>query len=214
MSLDRERAEQDLHVIRSLMERATVYRAISAPTAFCAALFSIGGAITVHQADLRSRQFAAVWLVVLVLALLANTFFVWREAKRDRRPLISAPMKMAMRAVIPCLIIPAAVTIWFLGVGYLGGQELLLVGAWVAFYGLALLSTTIFAPRSLVILGWCFLISALGLPVIANSDLVTLNGAELANLLMAITFGGYHLVYALCTWRRRARAEVPELSFE
>ena len=38
---DRARAEEDLRVIRSLMERATIYRAISAPTAFVAGVLSI-----------------------------------------------------------------------------------------------------------------------------------------------------------------------------
>lgn len=202
MLADHERAEEHLRVIRSLMERATIYRAISAPTALCAAVLSLAAALYVYHGEPRPRSFAFVWLVVLVLALAANTLFVWREAKRDQRPFISAPMRMAIRAVAPCLIIPAAMTVWYLTTGYLGAQEMLLVAVWIAFYGLCLLSTSLFAPRSLVVLGWCFSLSALAIPLVASNAPDDVSTVQLPNLLMAVTFGGYHLVYSVCTWRR------------
>ena len=208
MTAERDRAEEHLRIIRSLMERATIYRAISAPTALCAAVLSIAAAFYIQASEPRPRSFAIVWLVVLVLALAANTLFVWREANRDGRPFVSAPMTMAIRAVTPCLIIPAALTIWYLTTGYLGAQELLLVAIWIAFYGLGLLSTSLFAPRSLVVLGWCFLLSALAIPVVTANAPEEI-GLQLPNLLMGVTFGGYHLVYALCTWRRKGAEESP-----
>ena len=45
---DRFRAEEDLRVIRTLMERATVYRAISAPTALVGGVLSISSAVLIH----------------------------------------------------------------------------------------------------------------------------------------------------------------------
>ena len=214
MVADRTRAEEHLRVIRSLMERATTYRAISAPTALCAALLSFGAAIYLRAGDVHPRDFATTWLIVLVLALAANTLFVWREATRDGRALFSAPMRMALRAILPCLVLPAAVTLWFLNTGYLGAQELLLVGTWIAFYGLALLATSIFAPRSLAILGWCFLLTALAVPLIAASENEFVSSAELPNVLMALTFGGYHLVYALCAWPRKRPRPSGDISSE
>lgn len=209
MTAEQQRAEEHLRFIRSLMERATIYRAISAPTALCAAVLSIGAASYIYRAEPRPRSFAIVWLVVLVLALAANTLFVWREAKRDGRRFISGPMQMAIRAVTPCLIVPAALTIWYLTTGYLGAQELLLVAVWIAFYGLCLLSTALFAPRSLIVLGWCFLVSALAIPVVSANIADDAAAVQLPNLLMAVTFGGYHLIYALCTWRRKGAEESP-----
>jgi hypothetical protein len=38
---ERERAEEDLRVIRTLMERATIYRAISAPTALAGGVLAV-----------------------------------------------------------------------------------------------------------------------------------------------------------------------------
>src|ERR1051326_7973300 len=133
MTDQRAKAEDDLRIIRSLMERATVYRAISAPTALVAGLLSIAAAVTVFLSNkndfgsqLVGRGFALVWLIVLLFALAANAFFIRREAVRNGRPFISPAMKLALRAIAPCLVLPLAVTLWFFQTGYLGNQELLL----------------------------------------------------------------------------------------
>jgi hypothetical protein len=212
MDQERSKAEADLRVIRSLMERATVYRAISAPAALVAGFLSIFAASAIYLNDqtrlnrpIEGRAFAAIWLVVLVLAVAANAFFIWREAKKDGRPFISSGMKLSLRAIAPNLLIPAAVTLWFLVSGYKGAAEQELVVVWIAFYGLALLSTALFAPRSLVCLGWAFLLTALALPALRNviGDLP----GNLPNVAMGITFGLYHLIYAVCAWPRRRAGE-------
>ncbi len=214
----RSKAEEDLRVIRSLMERATIYRAISAPTALLGSALSILSAIVILEADrflgraIRPREFAIIWIDVLVLTVIANAFFVWREAKSSGRPFISSGMKLALRAIVPNLLVPAIFTIWFLRIGFLGAVELELVVIWVVFYGLALLSTALFAPRSLAILGWVFLLSGVGVAVVANA----LEGLtdDAPNLIMGITFGLYHLIYALCTWPRKSSARSEQLADE
>jgi hypothetical protein len=214
---DRTTAEENLRVIRTLMERATTYRAISAPSALVAGLLSTlaaGGVYFNNEVrpilgrTVRPREFVFVWIGVLILAGLANAFFVWREAKEAGRPFLSSGMRLALRAIAPNLLIPAAFTLWFYETGYLGARELELVTVWVAFYGLALLSTALFAPRSLAILGWAFLLSSLSIPVLMNAidDLTD----DVPNTVMGVTFGLYHLIYAVATWSRRgARDAVP-----
>ena len=218
MNNERSKAEEDLRVIRSLMERATVYRAISAPAALVAGFLSIFAAAAIYlngQTGInrlaQGRAFAAIWLIVLILAAAANAFFIWREAKKDGRPFVSSGMKLSLRAIAPNLLISAALTLWFL-VGYKGASELGLVAAWIAFYGLALLSTGLFAPRSLVCLGWAFLLTALALPALRNAvgDLP----ANLPNIAMGITFGLYHLIYAVCAWPRKRADEIEQFAVE
>jgi len=221
MNNERSKAEEDLRVIRSLMERATVYRAISAPAALVAGFLSIFAAAAIYLNDQTSlsinwpaqgRVFAAIWLTVLVIAVAANAFFIWREAKKDGRPFISSGMKLSLRAIAPNLLIPAAVTVWCLVSGYKGAAEQELVVVWIAFYGLALLSTSLFAPRSLVCLGWSFLLTALALPALRNAvgDLP----ANLPNIAMGITFGLYHLIYAVCAWPRKRADEIEQFAVE
>ena len=220
MDQERSKAEEDLRVIRSLMERATVYRAISAPAALVAGFLSIFAAAAIYLNDqtslthrpVQGRAFAATWLVVLLIAVATNAFFIWREAKNDGRPFISSGMKLSLRAIAPTLLIPAAVTVWFLVSGYKGAAEQELVVVWIAFYGLALLSTGLFAPRSLVCLGWAFLLTALALPALRN--VVGELPANLPNIAMGITFGLYHLIYAVCAWPRKRADEIEQFAVE
>ena len=202
-------AEEDLRVIRTLMERATVYRAVSAPSALVAGLLSLlaaGGVYINNEVrpvlgrTVRPREFVVAWIVVFILSALANAYFLRREAISSGRPFVSSAMRLALRAIIPNLLIPALFTIWFFQTGYLGAQELQLVAVWVAFYGLALLSTSLFAPRSLVLLGWAFLLVSLSIPVLANvvDDLTD----DAPDSIMGITFGVFHVAYAILTWPR------------
>lgn len=207
---DRSSAEEDLRVIRTLMERAATYRAISAPAALVGGGLSLLSALFIARSDIllgramRAREFVMIWVVVLALTMMANALFVGREAKSSGRPFISSGMKLALRAIAPTLIVPAIFTFWFLRIGYLGGLELELVAVWVVFYGLALLSTALFAPRSLAILGWAFLLTGVSVPVSANA--VEGLSTDVPNFVMGIAFGSYHLIYALFTWPRKPRA--------
>ena len=219
MDQERSKAEADLRVIRSLMERATVYRAISAPAALVAGFLSIFAAATIYLNNqgsmnrlVHGRGFAVVWLIVLILAAATNAFFIWREAKKDGRPFISSGMKLSLRAIAPNLLIPASVTLWFLVSGYKGAAEQELVVAWIVFYGLALLSTGLFAPRSLVCLGWAFLLTALAIPALRNAlgDLPE----NLPTIAMGLTFGLYHLIYAVCAWPRKRADEIEQFAVE
>src|SRR4051794_37215908 len=208
-------AEEDLRVIRSLMERATAYRAVAAPSALVAGILSLlsAGFIywnnEVHQfigRAIRPREFVICWICVFVLSALTNGYFLWREAAASGRPFVSSGMRLALRSIVPTLLIPALFTIWFFQTGYLGAQELQLVAVWVAFYGLALLSTALFAPSSLRFLGWAFLIASLSIPVLSNlvDDLTD----DAPDSIMGLTFGVFHVIYAIFTWPRgRAAGE-------
>lgn len=207
---EHSKAEEDLRVIRTLMERATTYRAISAPTALVGGILSILSSFLIQMASepanplgrtIRPREFVFIWIDVLILTAAANAFFVWREAKNSGRPFISSGMKLALGSIAPNLLVPAIFTIWFLRVGYLGAVELELVAVWVIFYGLALLSTALFAPRSLAFLGWAFLLTGISVPVVANA--VERLSDDVPNLVMGVTFGLYHIIYAACAWARK-----------
>src|SRR5204862_5053695 len=150
---------------------------------------------------LRSREVAMIWIVVLALTMIVNVFFVSREAKNSGRPFVSPGMKLALRAIAPTLIVPAIYTVWFLKLGYLSGSELNLVAIWIVFYGLGLLSTALFAPRSLALLGWAFLLTGISIPV--TTEFAEGLSTNIPNFFMGVTFAGYHLVYAGFAWARR-----------
>jgi hypothetical protein len=206
-------AEDHLRVIRSLMERATVYRAISAPTALAGGLLGLATSAAIWWSDYRqgpeapgfdARLFTEIWLVVLALVLGLNAFFVRREARRNGRIFLSSGARLAARAIAPCLVLPAATTVWFFKNAEPIDKEIL-VAVWIIFYGLSLLATAHFAPRSLVMLGWAFLLSGVIYMFWPKSFLSDPRGMT-PNLVMGFTFGLYHLVYAICVWPRHAAA--------
>jgi hypothetical protein len=206
--------DERLPVIRALIERGVVYRAITARVALIAGVLSIltataiylnnEGILTVGRA-VRPREFVVLWLITFVIAADATAFLFWWEARRQSRPFFSPEFRLVMRTVFPYFLIPAAFTSWYYNTGYLGARELELVAVWTASYGLALLSTSAFAPPALSRLGWAFLLTTVAVPAIMN--VIDFNFSfDLPNALMGLTFGLYHLIYAACTWRRRSAA--------
>ena len=154
MDQERSKAEEDLRVIRSLMERATVYRAISAPAALVAGFLSIFAAAAIYLNDqtstnrpVQGRAFAAIWLIVLVIAVATNAFFIWREANEGWPPVYFVRNQISTARYRAEPAYSGGGHLWFLISGYKGAAEQELVVAWIAFYGLALLSTGLFAPR-------------------------------------------------------------------
>jgi hypothetical protein len=207
---DNSTAEQNLGAIRGLIERAQIYRTVSSRTALIGGVLSIltAGAIYVNDEvtrildrPVRPRELAFAWLGVLFLTVIVSVLFLWRAARNSDGVVNSRRMKLALRTIAPYLLIPAAFTGWFLTTGYLGAAELDLVVVWIAFYGLMLLSTALFAPRSLALLGWAFLLTSLSVPVL--SDVLDNRVGDVPTVLMGVTFGLYHLIYAAFNWPRK-----------
>src|ERR1700749_1079744 len=98
-------AEEHLRVIRSLMEKATIYRAVSAPTALAGgvlALIAIAPPVRALVAPLgHDTSFHGRWLFALFLTLAVNGGLILREARRRGDPLVSPGMRAAFRALIP-----------------------------------------------------------------------------------------------------------------
>jgi hypothetical protein len=177
---DSDSASRQLRVIRSLMERATIYRSISAPTAFVGGLLSLGGFATAYYAKhhrqhpLSPTEFLIVWLVILALTGLTNAIFLSRGAARRSESFFSPGMRCAFTSLAP------------------------------AFFSAGLLATQHFAPRSLVALGLTFFVAGSGLLVSWKHFFMPNPHVEPSALvvsgIMAATFGGFHLAYAAVVW--------------
>ena len=182
-------AAGQLQTIRMLMERATVYRAISLPAAL------LGGLLALPAAWLASSgggtRFLLVWFSALAIAGSFNLWQLVRQAKEESRPFFSSGFRLAMRALVPPLLAGGVVG----GQFALHGHTLPCAATWVLCYGLALLASREFAPRSIVRLGSAFFVVGL-LSVIVLGSIPDLGPLTPANVLMAATFGLLHLAYA------------------
>jgi hypothetical protein len=207
-------AEDNLRVIRSLMERATIYRAISAPTALVGGLLCVIACALLYFAFAPSRYedvvayhfwFFTTWFAALALTIAANTFFIWRGARQRGEPFISSGMKLALISLLPSML---CAVFFILFVYKFIHASFFLPAVWMLCYGLGLLATSHFAPRSMILLGWVFLVAGfVAFPFLLHCD-YTFSGPPnfyaASNFLMGTTFGLFHIIYAACTWPRKS----------
>jgi hypothetical protein len=204
MTTQQEAAEQ-LRVIRSVMERATIFRALSGETAL------IGGAAALAAAwlseDQHSWYWARWWLAGLLGVIAFNVFQIYRVKVAHDRPFWSSGLRIALRGALPSLIAGG-----FIGLIFVRGDQVRPAACmWILHYGLALLAIREFAPKSMVWLGWAFVIfgvsSLAGVSGVVDHLSImmqNLNGSRL----MAIAFGGFHLIYGALIVTTARREEV------
>ncbi|MCW1885278.1 hypothetical protein OKA04_11105 [Luteolibacter flavescens] len=203
MTTHQEAAEQ-LRVIRTMMERATIFRALSGEAAL------IGGAMSLAAGwiseDRHGWKWGSVWLGGLAIVLVFAIWQLLRAAHAHKRIVWSHGLKVALRGATPSLVVGGFVGLLYLRSG-MPGAEMLSACFWILHYGLALLAIREFAPKSMIWLGLAFLI--VGLAALAGMTLFQTMQPMLAKVgasgLMAITFGGFHLLYgaAIVTTTRR-----------
>jgi hypothetical protein len=183
-----DEAADHLRVIRQLMERSTIYRAISAPSALVGGLAAIILSWWQSTHAFSSRSFHRSWLALFVILALFNLALLGREARRRGEVLVSPGMKLALRALAPPLF-----------AGFLFGLNFIIdhspsmcALSWAVFYGLALLATGGFAPVSITRLGAAFVAGGLVLLVLFRLSMFSLT----TPMIMGLTFGVLHLAYA------------------
>ena len=202
----RTEAEENLRIIRSLMEKATVYRAISAPGALVAGIgavaVAIGGWWLSHPSlSVPSPQFRFVvpWLGLLVIVGVVNLALLARDAGRRGEPFVSSGMRLALRAMLPAMLGGGVVALPF------SSAPALVASLWVLFYGIGLLAASHFAPKSICWLGRAFFAAGFLLFASMWLDALWLRVSDFAlagHFIMGATFGLFHLIYAGCTWPR------------
>jgi hypothetical protein len=144
----------------------------------------------------------------LVVVLGFYVFQVFRMKAVDHRPFWSRGLRTALRGAFPSLIAGG-----FLGLLFVrGGNDVAAAGMWIVHYGLALLALREFAPKSMVWLGWAFVVFGV-FSLAGVTDIVHLDQSWLmrvnASRLMAIAFGGFHLVYGGLIVTTGKREETP-----
>lgn len=205
-----ETALEHLRVIRTLMERAHIYRAVSAPAAFTGGVLALGlAAYGVYQnavlfsQTFRWPQFLTAWLVLLLVCTVLNLVLLMRESKGRGLPFVTDGLRTALRCVTPPLLAGGVV-----GIGLIVYEDQIELAAllWILCYGLALLATASFAPRSILWLGRAFLWSGLALSLFwfIGGGLGMIQRPEAAaSLLLGLTFGLFHIIYAIVVFLRK-----------
>lgn len=197
---DPDKALEHLKVIRGLMEKATVYRAVSVPTAIIGGLLALVASAAFYflgeQFDTATT--VAIWLGIAVLVNAIHHGLIWRAAQTEGEPYLSSGLRMALKALLPPMFVGGV-----LGLALAYGPAADLVATtlvWITFYGLALMATSGFSPRSLRVLGLAFTLTGSLLLTVhwagGAQSASSISPQRMAAILMAMTFGLFHLLYA------------------
>ena len=179
-------AEENLKMIRNLMERSTQYSTFSGLSGVFAGIVSIVGCLitrSMGNVDARPIEFIATWILVILVAVGADYLLAKRRAADVGKHVLSRLGRQMVIASVPGLGSGALLTLYFM-------QHKMLENVfpvWMLCYGIAVCATGLFSQREVAYLGVAFLIAG------AFSLLMPVSGL----LMMAITFGGFHIAYAL-----------------
>jgi hypothetical protein len=210
--MDPQHAAQQLEIIRTLMERAALYRRALAPTTLLTGALGCVAAAVGWLADLGSpRAFGWYWMLVGCVGLVGAFLIIRRQALREREPFWSPPTRRVAQALLPALF--AGVFAGGLAVGPVWRDPLQLwwlPGIWMVLYGCAMHAAGFFMARGIKWFGWAFLLAGCALLAVLTERSYASGMPALrhAHALMGATFGGLHLVYGLYLHLTEARKKV------
>ena len=183
-----DRAMDNLRYIRETMERAGSFTAVSGW-----GVVTIG-ATALIAAWVASRAAApvtwlVVWVVEAMLALAIGVVSVALKARAAGMPLLSGPGRKVALSLSPPLLAGAALT----AVLFHGGLFALLPGMWLLLFGVGIVAAGSFSVRIVPVMGMSFML--LGM-------IAFLLPGSWGNALMALGFGGLHILFGFLIARR------------
>lgn len=143
-------------------------------TALCAA--------GVASLQTTARAWLAVWALEAVLAVGIAGWTMRRKARRAVGPLFSTPGRKFALSFCPPVLVGAVLTVALARSGTVG----VLPGVWLLSYGAAVVAAGAFSVSTVPVMGLCFM--AIGCAAL-------LGPATWHTPLLALGFGGLHLVF-------------------
>ena len=191
-----EEARENLRVIRQTMERSTKYSTLSGISGVLVGLAGIAGVVAtwvlgpgaaIYHHPLR---LASIWIVTLFTAIGIDLICNKRRAARVGKHIVSSLGAHIVLAALPAFFAAGILTYFFF-------QHHLLIylwGVWMLCYGLAICAVGLFSVRPATYLGSAF--------VIAGAATLLMPAVPYHLIMMAVTFGGFHILYGVLMARR------------
>lgn len=199
-------AEENLRVIRGVMERSTRFSTFSGPSGILAGSFAIVGCL-VHRfvvaplpQDSRYTAMLLTWAAVVFAALATDYLLTKRRARMVGKYIRSHLGRQILIACTPGLGMGALITLYLLSNRRLED----VFPFWMLSYGVAVSAVGLFSQREVSRLGWAFLaagVFSFALKFALPHDI----WIAVALLLMAVSFGGFHIVYGFAVSGREDR---------
>jgi hypothetical protein len=197
-------AEENLRIIRDLMERSTKYSTFSGLSGVLAGLVSIAGCLVQYFViDPLSKPgwntaFLLNWSVVILLAIGFDYLLTKRRAPLVGKRIVSRLGKQMVLAAAPGLGSGALLTLVLLQQGLVAP----IYALWMLAYGTAVCSIGLFSQKEVSRLGWAFLAAGSVTLLLQSTAASAVSSAQIGLVMMAVAFGGFHIAYGLLVSRR------------
>jgi hypothetical protein len=182
------RAMDNLRFIRETMERAGSFTAVSGGGMVLVGLAALGASL------LAARQsspiaWVGVWFGAAGVAALLSGWTIARKARSAHVPLLSGAGRKLLLSFAPPMLGGALLTLALVHAGLTAA----LPGLWLLCYGSAVVAGGAFSVRIVPVMGACFF--ALGAVALFAPE-------RWANGVMALGFGGLHILFGALIARR------------
>jgi hypothetical protein len=189
-------AEEHLRVIRQAMERSTKHSTLSGLSGVVVGLICLAGCLLTQTVAGYSPgdpawklRFVGVWAGVLGLSWMTDYLLTKRRAARFGKTAFSPLGKHLTRAAAPGFLAALSLSVFYaLHPGLIGA---FIYGVWMLCYAASLLSVGMFSVKEVSVLGWAFLVAG------AATLLLPSDGYVAPRVMMAVTFGGFHILYGI-----------------
>lgn len=195
-------AAQNLQTIRTLMERASLYRRALAPIMIAVGCIGLTAAVVGWKLEIAApRAFILYWLAVAATACAVAFVLVRRQAIRAGEPVWSPPARRVLHAAAPSLTAGGLLSLALLVAtadGSAGARGDVVVGkawlapTWIVFYGCAMHAAGFFMPRGMRMFGWVLICGGCILFAVRSSEATD---AKYAHGIMGLFFGAVHQAY-------------------
>jgi len=207
--MEHDEAVARMQEIQRIMERTTLYTLLPGVPAIiggivalvgCGISYAMIGSVDFAQALslplLRQAQFLVMWAAVGGGAIALDLAYTAAMARRQGTSLVARPGKLAALSLTPSVFVAGVITLKLL----LDGTEpavQAIAPIWMMCYGTGVYAAGLFSLRLPRILGIAFILAgAAGMFWLADYGL----------LLVAISFGCFHVVFGLLVVRRTRRS--------
>jgi len=182
------RAIDNLRYIRETMERAGSFTAVPGWGGVGMGVIALVAGVVAMRVGNLERQLG-VWMVAGVAAVVVGLITMWLKARRAEAPVISAPARKFVLSFAPAMLAGGCLTLAL----YLAGSLPLIPGVWLLLYGTAVVAGGAFSVRPVPVMGLCFMLAGAA---------ALFTPTAWANWLLALSFGGIHIVFGLLIARR------------
>lgn len=176
-----DHARDNLRFIRETMERAGSFTAVPGWGGVAMGITALGAA-AIASLQNSSLAWLATWMIEATIAIAIASWTTFTKARASGASLFSGPGRRFVYSFAPPIFVGALLTLFLIRAGLIGTAA----GMWLLLYGTAVVTGGAFSIRIVPLMGLCFMV--LGAVALFSPP-------AWSNSLLAIGFGGFHILF-------------------